>query len=99
MEKGELSMPKAILGNERWIKHGITGKEPCLFSYAEIYYVIRTMYPKMDQLELRYLTNQIRRSDWLKSNNHWETLRTVIKEQIEKNYCKKRKGEVHEKLV
>lgn len=92
MEKGEIGMPKTIVGSEQWIKNGITGKEPCLFSYAEIYYVIRTMYPKMDQLELRYLTNQIRKSDWLKTDNHWDTLRTVIKEQIREMPCEQRKG-------
>lgn len=92
-------MPKTILGSEQWIKHGIKGKEPCLFSYAEIYYVIRTMYPKMDQLELRYLTNQIRKSDWLKTNNHWDTLRTVIKEQVGTICCKQRKRRMYKKLV
>jgi len=91
MEKGEITMPKAILGNEQWIKHGIKGKEPCLFSYAEIYYTMQTMYPKMDQLEIHYHARQLRNSDWLKMDNHWDTLKMVIQEQIRENHCKKRK--------
>ena len=92
-------MPKAILGNEQWIKHGIKGKEPCLFSYAEIYYTMQTMYPKMDQLEIQYYTKQIRKSDWLKITNHWDTLKTVIKEEIQDNHFKKRKEKNNGKLA